>query len=890
MKLGLRCSVVTTLLACGRGEGAHSGGSGSLTDATCPDGQLLDGERCVPADCGQGTWGALELDAPAIYVDAAAEDGGDGSIDAPLTRVDEALELAEDEEVARVLLAAGVYDGPLTLKSSLDGLTIAGRCAALVNLAGDGESPTLLLEPGRGEPGAGLALEGVTVTGGYYGVVVTEGSLSLESVVLSDNTVVGLEMEGELSLVSVHEVQVLRTAVGEGRMASSSAGVLVASGARLEGAGLELEGNGRVGLLVDGEGSAVELEDLIVTATEPLDSGAYGLGVYAQQGAALTLLRASVDLNTSVGVGIVAASADLAELTVTSTSSDGDGALGRGVSAESGAVVAIRASAIQDNQEYGLYASGEGTQVTLIDATVAGTAPSGAGEHGEGARVQDGAKLVVSGSVFADNATNGVIVNGEGSELSLTRSEVRETACSDAIGEGIGVLIGGGAAVEIQDSSLVENCGDGLGVTDLGSTATASGTELSRNWAASSTVDASGAHAVDGASLTLIDCELSENRGFGVSASGAGTLVALDASLIRDTRAREDGGGGGGVGVLDGASLVVTDSRVQGSQNLGIWVSGVGSAADLDGVEIVDVARDGDVLALGVQADEGARLSMRSSTVQGVEGIGVGVAGSGTRATLEDLRVLDIRASPKLVVGVGVVAQLDASLVAGGLEVRGVEGPALYVLAASLSCGGCALTEAEVAGAVVMNGGELTLRATTIEDTGLGTFGTGYGVLAFPGGFVAPTLLLDQVAVRGSGLTSVFLKGYGSYQILDSDLEGGTALDWPDIWPVGNAIFATERVRAWDGENGLLVEGCTLHDSEGGAVFLDGASATLLDNTWSNNTLDLIQQRCDGLDAPEGADEVPDRQVCPETEGSTRRVETADFYLFFPDDAFDFED
>ncbi|MDP6931928.1 MAG: hypothetical protein QGG40_03390 [Myxococcota bacterium] len=59
---------------------------------TCAEGELLDGDACVPEACGTGTWGDLETDGDTIYVDASAEDGGDGSMDRPFTVIQEGLD------------------------------------------------------------------------------------------------------------------------------------------------------------------------------------------------------------------------------------------------------------------------------------------------------------------------------------------------------------------------------------------------------------------------------------------------------------------------------------------------------------------------------------------------------------------------------------------------------------------------------------------------------------------------------------------------------------------------------------------------------------------------------------------------------------------------------
>jgi hypothetical protein len=108
------------------------------------------------------------------------------------------------------------------------------------------------------------------------------------------------------------------------------------------------------------------------------------------------------------------------------------------------------------------------------------------------------------------------------------------------------------------------------------------------------------------------------------------------------------------------------------------------------------------------------------------------------------------------------------------------------------------------------------------------------------------------------------LTGEGSYQVLDSMLTGGQGQLLQSGTRVhGNAVYASAGVTAWDGTSGLLLAGCQLVDSAGAAVMLHGASATLDGNTYTGNTVDLIQQSCDGLVAPIGLAEVPSIDLCP---------------------------
>ena len=82
---------------------------GYVLDRDLPD-EFLDDfpDGCVPAACGAGRWGNLEVDEDTVYVDAGAGDGGDGSEDAPFNSIQVGLDAAGDSGLM-VAVAAGTY-------------------------------------------------------------------------------------------------------------------------------------------------------------------------------------------------------------------------------------------------------------------------------------------------------------------------------------------------------------------------------------------------------------------------------------------------------------------------------------------------------------------------------------------------------------------------------------------------------------------------------------------------------------------------------------------------------------------------------------------------------------------------------------------------------------
>ena len=89
---------------------------------SCVQGELLDGDACVPEICGTGTWGELETGSDTIYVDGSAESGGDGSKDRPFTVIQEGLDVQGTDGM--VAVAAGTYVENLYMDSAHSGVLL----------------------------------------------------------------------------------------------------------------------------------------------------------------------------------------------------------------------------------------------------------------------------------------------------------------------------------------------------------------------------------------------------------------------------------------------------------------------------------------------------------------------------------------------------------------------------------------------------------------------------------------------------------------------------------------------------------------------------------------------------------------------------------------------
>jgi len=233
---------------------------------------------------------------------------------------------------------------------------------------------------------------------------------------------------------------------------------------------------------------------------------------------------------------------------------------------------------------------------------------------------------------------------------------------------------------------------------------------------------------------------------------------------------------------------------------------------------------------------------------------------------LEDVVVEGTGRSGIYAAGAGLNVQDGGQLTGTGVQVTGTQGPGIYVDRGSVDCEDCGLTNNGFAGAVNRSGSLVLTGGSVVGNGPDDGLGGGVGVYtASPVGVA--TLVLHGVALSDHPYGSVYVDGPGSYQLQDADLEGGPGWELVAGRPLhGDAVFATGGVGPWSDDLGLLVAGCTLRDSAGAGVFLDGASASLVDNVWQDNETDWVQQGCSGeLAAVEGGEEASSSE-CPETQ------------------------
>lgn len=700
----------------------------------------------------------------------------------------------------------------------IDGTTVHVHAAAAPGGDGTASAPLTSVQAGvdlAGERGGGR----VVVAAGTYPEAVA----------------MGVEHDGVALLGRCKERVTLDASGAAGVPALKIAGVAREPGPDVRVAGLTVTGGRETGIWVERAkvevaasdvraneqvGVLAPAADLTLTAVSVVGTladrrGAYGYGVELSGGTTFVATDCVIDGNVAIGLHVRGAgtTATLTRTAVDHTASNPDGAGGQGIDAQEGAVVDLDASTVRGNAGAGVAATGAGTRVSLVGSTVADTRPLGDGSAGRGIEVNDGGEVVATTSLLTGNVEVGVLARGTGASVRLEDTQVHTTAPSADGSPGAGVL------------------------------------------------------ALEGATIHLEGGEVAGNHTAGVGAGDADTRVELVDTWVTGTLATPDGRSGRGVDVEDGATMTLTGVTVEDSVELGAFAEGVGTSLTLSGSTVTGTTPGApDAVAMGVRGQQGAAVLLDGCDVAGHEGIGVIAGGAGTTLELVDTTVRDTRRGTVLGFAVGVVAESEATVHATGLSVSGTEGPGIYAAeGGSIDLAGGTLGDNRFAGALVVDG---TLRLDGLVVSGTGAdaeWGGGFGIYA-AGAFGPSAITLTGSTIGPHPYAAVWLDGPGSYDVHDNALSGSEGVERAGRVLHGNAVFAERGVAAWDGVSGLRLAGNLLSDADPVAVLLDGATATLTDNTWSGNAVDVWQQGCADTTPLTDADlaGVPGWTRCPD--------------------------
>jgi len=227
-----------------------------------------------------------------------------------------------------------------------------------------------------------------------------------------------------------------------------SPAVSMREGAELVAQDCLIENNAGIGLTARDAGTEALLSGVKIRNTLPDATGAQGWGIEALDGARLVALDCQIEGSREVGLLAdgEGTEVELDNVTISGTTFNDHGLGAAALYVVGKAVVTGTGCAVTDNLQLGVLVSGIDSQVTLTDTTVADTALDPDGEFGFGAEVLGGALLRMTSSVLERNHSAGVVANGLAAMIELDDVVIRDTrpAANGMFGRAAEVALNGG--------------------------------------------------------------------------------------------------------------------------------------------------------------------------------------------------------------------------------------------------------------------------------------------------------------------------------------------------------------------------------------------------------------------------------------------------------------
>lgn len=441
----------------------------------------------------------------------------------------------------------------------------------------------------------------------------------------------------------------------------------------------------RYGVLSDGSGSRVELVDTVIRDIQLYADGTRGRGVNVQSGGELIGRRLRIEGVHEFGIF---AHGDQTEVTLQETRVEGTQAAdwggGWGIDVLSGAHLVATDLLLDDNEGLGLALRDVGTSAELSNSVVRATRSDGDGTIGRGVSVQTGASLVASGLAVEDNRHVGLFASGQGTTVQLDDVRVSGTrpAADGTLGRGVGIESG----ASMQATGLEVEGSEEVGINFAGATASLVDCAVRSTGVAYEGGLATAMWVGEGSDVSAARLVVEDNHGAGVTVHGEGSRLELGQSAIRDTSARWDGAFGVGLLAWDQVTLIATDVVLERNSGTAMLFEGPETAVELTDVSVSDGQPLGSTsggTSLAVQT--GAAVLAERLVVEGGHYIGVFVTGEQASLTLLDSEISNVLPRPDGKWGWGGSIQLGATLHGDGLLVRGNHGIGLAVLGSGTS-------------------------------------------------------------------------------------------------------------------------------------------------------------------------------------------------------------
>jgi hypothetical protein len=610
---GCRAGEVATAGGCrpagvapdGCGEGFDHDGIGACDPIivdTCPAGMIA-----VPGDtscrdvapCGSGTWGDVPIDATTQYVDLSFVGASDGTVNAPWTTIQQAVNVA----VGSVAIAAGDYAEDVVVSGPVQ---LWGVCPSLVStqsvsvVAGVVELHTLALSgaaDGVNVQGASVSLDRLWIhdTAGFGLRALLSSTVMVSGTLIEAVYERGIYTEGgsvEVDGCAIRDLVAAPKTPNFGGGRAINIRDDTTSGARGNGVvrNTYITGVTESGIMV--HASDATIETTVVRDVAPSLEGRFGRGVNVQMDVSTgergdALIRQSVfERMFDGGIVITGGNAVIEATTVRDVASNFDvGDRGYGIVAQptpspnTPASAEIRSSWVERASEVGIFIAG--ASATIEATAVVDTRPTEAMGIGRGISVQYddgvGAALTLRSSRITGATEVGLYVGGSSSTAEgLLIEGVDPRPVDGMFGRGIDmeseiqVLVAPSLTLRwsiVRDTTEV-------GVATAGGDAVVESTIVSETKVGVVSPFGAGFTVRDfaelDASLTVSDSLVEQMLTVGIVVAGAHATITK--TLVTGTRADNEMNFGDGIALVatgKTATVLVDRSRIEGSARVG---------------------------------------------------------------------------------------------------------------------------------------------------------------------------------------------------------------------------------------------------------------------------------------------------------------------------------
>ncbi len=537
--------------------------------------------------------------------------------------------------------------------------------------------------------------------GASYGAgVVVRGAAraAVRRAVILRNASAGFSAAGSGAVATLDDALVAESAARVvGAVSSSGQGIVAVQGARITAQRVEVRGNRSSGVFA-GDRASITLSDAVVRGTRLVsnESGLRSIGAACALGATVTLARTRVGDMEGIGLAVDGAGSHLSgeDVVIEGIRPLPVEAICAAAYAYNGGAIDLARVRVSSIAHIGLGCDGAGARFSVRDAVVRGVYPLAYAPLSAAALVsRHGATFAASNLRIADNFGSGAGADN-GADLALDRAVIERTThrselpleAQSVTGQGLAVV--DGARLTVTRALVSESSRFGVTVSGVDARLDLSDSVIRATGASESepsTRTTYGLGVEHGAAVGARRVLFEGNRvSVAVIVTHEGTRAAFEDLSVSDTRGADMDASGQGLQVNGGATVTLSRGTVEGAHTAGVAVYQSGTRADLTDVAIAGTrsGRFGDERGAGVGlvAGMGATVYARRARIDDSTQVGAWSVDEGTSLDLEDVVVRGVGAvvnGASRVFGDGVVAQAGGRVDARRIAVLDARGLAL---------------------------------------------------------------------------------------------------------------------------------------------------------------------------------------------------------------------